>query len=70
MDRYVVEVFVTAVDEQGDELEVITVKSHMLALHDRDKALRVATVASEVARDVTGWVTDVGQVSAQYPSRA
>lgn len=65
--RFVIEVLVTQVDPNGDELELITLKSPMVAVNDREIAVAVAISLSTCI--VPRLVTHThGTISHQYPS--
>ena len=53
-DRYVLEVLVSQVDSGGDEVELIALKSPMLAVADKGVALELADTAARVIAYLLG----------------
>ena len=65
-DRFVIEIRVTAVDSNGDEVEQIVLMSPMLATTDRDKAVSTASFLKFMA---TKAMQSAADVTPQYPKR-
>lgn len=65
-ERYVIEILVTAVDPNGDELEIIALKTDNAAIDDKHSAV---LIADDLAKSITARLVEYGNgvISNQYP---
>ena len=65
-ERFVIEVIVTAVDPNGDELELITLRSDGAAIDDKHSAV---LIADDLAKSITARLVEYGNgvITSQYP---